>query len=226
MAAVLDKSGGEIEVGLLARDAVELDERRLHLRVAVDLGRVAEPAHQQVRKFTCNSDYLRRGRITAALSGHRRLEQMPRTVHFVAEVQLAPLLVPVLDLVVRVEIAVGVLRFFQQAHNIGDKSGLVARPERGFERLVHIGVREPETLELARGITGHPAQIGQVAVFVELRDAVRQGRGGVTCLPAAEQALRPQRHGVARQGPQRGDGTGGGHDWPVRSVHHGVFLNP
>jgi hypothetical protein len=90
-AAKLDEARGEPQVGVLAGEPVELDERRLDLGVPVDrlLARLAEAPHEQVGE-------ARRNREQVCPAGGPRdrnggLHEVAGAVHLVAPVELAQL---------------------------------------------------------------------------------------------------------------------------------------
>ena len=224
MPAQVDEARGEVQVRPVAGHPVQLDQRGLDLRVPVRPrprrpGRSGAPAGRRSggppRPAARRVVPVRRRRAPP----HGGLDQVAGAVHLVAEAQLGPLLVAVVDLVVGVEVAVRVLRLLEQRGHPSRNSRSSGRsaprpaprpPPRGSCRR---RCRRTTCRRTSRRLTGDPAQVGQVA---RLGRAGRRSAAGSPrrCAPASRRAGRRRHDGVARERAQGGDGVGVGTTGP------------
>jgi hypothetical protein len=125
VAALLDELAGQLEVGDVPGLAVELGQRGLDDRMAVEPALLArELAHQVISQ--AHGHGQQPGVARAAMECDRGLDQVPGAVHLVAPGQPG---VPRLSahLEVRVQVAVGPLRLLQETGDLGDEEASSGR---------------------------------------------------------------------------------------------------
>ena len=214
--APVDEAARGVEVALLARLAVELDQGRLDLGVPVDPVDPARPGpeggHDQVGDAT--GDVEEPGVGVGAVQGDGGLDQVAGAVELVTPGQLDKALAGEVHLEVGVEVAVLGLRGLEQPDRRGQEllqPGLALgvevrvgqRPGQGLEPLVEVAVEEGQRAHVVRPgvLPGRELEVQEVAGLVQ---PVPPGRDADLAVDAAP--LRPQPAGDA--GPGRGDEHG------------------
>ena len=241
VAALLDELAGELEVVAAAGLPVQLDQRGLDDRVAVEALLLArERAHQVVGQP--DRDGQQAAVAGAAVVRDRGLDQVPRAVHLVAGGQPG---VPRLagDLEVGVQVAVRPLGPLEETGHVGGEGSQLRAvsvgefPADRLEGLVDVGVHEhraavarsgrgghripgggPFAVPVGVGALGSPhgqAHVVQVAGLFELAQGERQARGQAPPLPPGQQAAGQAGPGDRPVRPGRG---GAGRDGPRDAI--------
>lgn len=194
----------------MARLAVQLDERRLDLRVPAVLRAavLAEPVHHEVREPAGDREQL----VVAQLArgGERTLDQVAEVVQLVPAGQVRPRRDRrVGALVERRQVPVVGLGALDEGHGLLVEGAhccvfghrvfrhrVVGRRVAGqlvrgrLQRLVDVGVHEGvAAAERLAGLLGDTAEVVEDAGGPYLLDDVGQRRGGVALLPPAQQTV-------------------------------------